>query len=468
MNYKKGQSVVELLIAMGIFALIVSAINFLIIDSYVVHRLGREMTLADFLAEEGIEAARSIRDNSWKDLTAGEYGLAVSDNKWVFQGNEEDVSVYLNEGKRKIIVTDLDSNRKKIISQINWKFTEGRAESVELVTYLTNWLALSIGDWSGPFREAFLNISGNNDGLKIQIQGNYAYFVRNDGTPDFIIVDITNSAFPVLKGTLSLSGVPTNIAVSGDYAYVSNTDNSQELQIIDISNPDLPSYISSYDAAGSANANGVFVIDTTVYLVRTSSTYREFFIINASNPISPTLIGSLDLNATGYEVFVMGNYAYVASGRDNQELQVVNITNPNNPTLAASLDLPGTTDAITITGFTNRVILGQGNYARLVDVTTPTAPDPRVSFDYGGTVNDLSLGNSDNYLFTATARADREFQVIDISKSFSPPYPAPTLIGFYNVSGSNPLRGIAYDPDKDRVSAVGNSNTEEFIVIAPQ
>ena len=465
---KKGQSLIEVLIAMGIFVLTISAIAFLIIDSYIVHRLGREMTLASFLAEEGIEATRSIRDSSWNDLTIGEHGLAVSGNTWIFQGSEEDVSGYLNNGKRKIIITSIDSDRKKITSQVNWKFNEARSEKIELVTYLTNWLALSIGDWSNPRREAGLDMSGNNDGLKIQVQGNYAYFVRNDGTPDFVIVDITNSANPMPRGALSLLGVPTNIAVSGNYAYISNTDNNQELQIINISNPDSPSQVGSYDATGSADANGVYVIGTTVYLARTNSAEREFLIINASRPEFPTLIGSLDLGATGYEVFVMGKYAYVASGDNNRELQVINITDPKNPTLVGWSDLDGNTDAMTITGFTNRVILGQGIYARLFDVTTPALPVLRASFDYGGTVNDLSLGNANNYLLTATGRTDREFQVIDISKSFFPPYPAPTLIGFYNVSGSNPLRGIAYDENRDRAFAVGNSNTEEFIVIAPR
>jgi hypothetical protein len=343
-----------------------------------------------------------------------------------------------------------------------------RLEKIELVTYLTNWLSSSMGDWSGPFRESGLNISGNNNGLKIQVQGNYAYFIRNDGTSDFIIVDITNPAVPVIAGTSSLTGSPTNIAVLGNYAYISNTDNNQELQIIDISNSNSPFQVSFYNATGSADANGVYVVDTMVYLVRNNSGDREFLIIDVSRPTSPTFFGSFDLGATGYEVFVMGDYAYVASGHNTRELQVINIANPKNPTLASWLNLGDGTDAITITGFTNRVILGQGNYARLVDVTKPALPFQATSSDYRGTVNDLSLGNSNNYLFTATSRTDREFQVIDISNSFFPPYPAPTLIGFYNASGSNPLRGITYDATKDRAFAVGDSNTEEFIVIAPR
>ena len=78
------------------------------------------------------------------------------------------------------------------------------------------------------------------------------------------------------------------------------------------------------------------------------------------------------------------------------------------------------------------------------------------------------MGNFNKYLFIATSRNNREFQVIDISNSFFPPYPAPVLIGFFDINGSNPLRGVAYDENRDRAFVVGNSNNEEFVIIAPR
>ncbi len=138
-NCNKGQSLIELLIAMAIFVLVISAITFLILDSYIAHRAGREVTLATFLAEEGLEAARSIRDNDWADLTDGSHGIATSVDGWVFQGTEEDISNQLGEGIRKVIVESLDADRKKVQSQITWEFTEARLQEVILVTYLTNW-----------------------------------------------------------------------------------------------------------------------------------------------------------------------------------------------------------------------------------------------------------------------------------------------------------------------------------------
>lgn len=139
MRNQSGQSLVELIIAMGVIVLVISSVAFLVIDSYVSGRLSKEITQANFLAEEGMEAIRSIRDNSWDDLSPGTYGLAVSGNNWILQGSQEDVSLQLNEGIRTITIEEIDLDRKKITSQIDWKFVENRLQQVKLITYLTNW-----------------------------------------------------------------------------------------------------------------------------------------------------------------------------------------------------------------------------------------------------------------------------------------------------------------------------------------
>lgn len=136
---ESGQSLLELVIAIGIFAVIVSGLSFFVLDSYVSGRLAYEITKADFLAEEGIEVAISIRDNKWEDLTIGDHGLAISNGHWIFQGTEEDLKSQLNNGKRIIKIEDIDVDRKKITSTINWQFSQGRQEDVKLISYLTNW-----------------------------------------------------------------------------------------------------------------------------------------------------------------------------------------------------------------------------------------------------------------------------------------------------------------------------------------
>ena len=141
---EQGQSLVELLVAMGVFVLFASAVSFLVIDSYIAHRAGKEETIAVFLAQEGLEAARSIRDSNWLDLVDGEYGIAVSGGQWVFQGSENDVSDKLRNGRRKVIVSSVDPDRKRVEAQVLWDFSLTRSRMINLITYLTNWQKSSL------------------------------------------------------------------------------------------------------------------------------------------------------------------------------------------------------------------------------------------------------------------------------------------------------------------------------------
>ncbi|MCH8741574.1 type II secretion system protein [Patescibacteria group bacterium] len=132
----KGQSLIELVVALGIFVIVGSALVFLIFNSYIIGRLASEITQANFLAEEGLEATRSIRDNNWTGLADGDHGLIIFGGTWQFSGTFETI-----DGKftRVITVETLDPGRKKIISQVTWQFTEVRPKEIILVTYLTNW-----------------------------------------------------------------------------------------------------------------------------------------------------------------------------------------------------------------------------------------------------------------------------------------------------------------------------------------
>ena len=147
----KGQSLIELIIAIGVFVIVISGLSFLILESFVSGRLASEVTIANFLAEEGMEATRSIRDNSWNDLTAGNHGLAIlGNNNWVFQGSQEDIGDQLRGGTRIIEIEDIDPDRKRVISQITWQFTEGRPQEVRLISYLTNWQKVSLVEIRKP------------------------------------------------------------------------------------------------------------------------------------------------------------------------------------------------------------------------------------------------------------------------------------------------------------------------------
>ena len=64
----KGQSLLEVIVAMAIFALISAAMITLSLGGFTALEQGGEHTEAKALAQEGIEAVRAIRDSAWNEL----------------------------------------------------------------------------------------------------------------------------------------------------------------------------------------------------------------------------------------------------------------------------------------------------------------------------------------------------------------------------------------------------------------
>lgn len=132
----RGQSLIELIIASAIFLIIAGGISYVVLTSFFLNRDARERIQALFIAEEGIEAARSIRDNNWNNLGEGDHGVGISGGRWIFFGTND---VIQNKFTRVVNVTLLIANKKKVTSRVTWTFRGSETRTVELVTYLTNW-----------------------------------------------------------------------------------------------------------------------------------------------------------------------------------------------------------------------------------------------------------------------------------------------------------------------------------------
>lgn len=147
----KGQSLLELIVALGIFVVGVATLGFLQIDSNVASRQGFERTRAALLAKEGLEAARSIRDASFNNLVSGPHGIALSGNTWIFSG----ISDTQDQFTRQVNISDIDIDTKKIKSIVTWPITEARQGSITLTDYLTDW-----NQTHGDAKKLALTISG--------------------------------------------------------------------------------------------------------------------------------------------------------------------------------------------------------------------------------------------------------------------------------------------------------------------
>ena len=147
-----------------------------------------------------------------------------------------------------------------------------------------------------------------NAPYSVTVVGNYAY-VASAGSNALEIVDVSNPAAPVHKGSLSngaggaLLNEPASVVVAGNYAYVASAG-SNALEIVDVSNPAAPVHKGSLsDGEGGAllnNPKSVVVAGNYAYVASAESNALEIIRLATSVPNSYQLNGAsvLSVNST--------------------------------------------------------------------------------------------------------------------------------------------------------------------------
>lgn len=134
---QSGHSLMEVVLACGVLAIIAVVFTIAIIDVQETNILAGNNSRASLLAEEGLEAVRNIRDESFSNLHDGTYGIAINNNQWQLEG-ENDISGIFT--RQIIISTDENSTTtKNVISKVTWQQNLQREGQIILKTHLTNW-----------------------------------------------------------------------------------------------------------------------------------------------------------------------------------------------------------------------------------------------------------------------------------------------------------------------------------------
>jgi type II secretory pathway pseudopilin PulG len=140
MKKKRGQSMIEIIIAIGIMTVgITFSVSLLMIVEKGVTQTSLEMQ-AIFYAEEGIQAVISVSDRSGTAVAVGTYGLAVqaSPAEWIFSG----ASDTQNGMTRVVTVSAYDADTKKIDVLVTWHPAPNRTATVDEQILLTDWAFL--------------------------------------------------------------------------------------------------------------------------------------------------------------------------------------------------------------------------------------------------------------------------------------------------------------------------------------
>ncbi len=131
----RGFSIVEVLLASTVFALLATALIGAVIYGRESMATAGARGRALLIAEEGLEAGRNIRDSNFADLTDGNYGLSLFGNQWLFSGTSDVVFPFT----RQVAISTPSADRKQVVSTVTWQQTPSRTGTVTLATYHTNW-----------------------------------------------------------------------------------------------------------------------------------------------------------------------------------------------------------------------------------------------------------------------------------------------------------------------------------------
>lgn len=504
---QRGQALIELLVALGIFGILAAAVTGLAIDALWSLQTGTDLTGAVAYAQEGLEASRQIADRSWTALALGDHGVTVEtvgpETRYAFAGTSDIRGIYnrtvrISEVYRDAsgnVVTQggtIDPDTRRATSTVTWATgVTRRSQSVSFTTFLANWESFSwtetlqaqfrqgtlastqviaapeppvdngsvrlagAVDWSAPVVRGTFDAAGSGDARAVIVRSGYAYLVTDDGGDGrLLVVDVSDVTAPALAGSVSLGSPAAGVAVSGGYAYVALASTSRELGVVDVRNVAAPSFVRAVDVPGAAAGRSVAVEGSLLLLGRDGSALANeivAFTVSGSDPSSPVLAGSLPLagDPSVTSVALRSGTAFLATTGDSTELTIVNASNPSSLNLQGTLDLSGNADATgaAVSGLRAYLTRAGDNEFVVVDITNLSAPSSLGSLDLGNGANGVAAEGG--FAYIAARAQGNEFQRVDAG--------TPTSLSVAGAAavGAEP-QGIAFVGNYAYLATAGN------------
>lgn len=485
---RKSFTILEIIIAIGLFAITVGGTAGLIAQTFSINRLGEEESFGNFLAIEGLEAARTIARRDYFNLVNGNYGLTTANDIWEFAGSSQTFSKFTRQVVVSNVFRDVSGNivssggtldlfTKRVESLVTWNFAPGRNNEVSLKTYFTFWDE-SICEWEGTEdlnQVGEVDLPGNITATDIEVEeeGEAGYVTGSSGnTGRFFTLNLANPLNPTVVGQLNLTKAANGVSVSGSFAYLATVDTEKELIVVDVSDLTDPTEVAT---SSSPVGTGLSIAATEdfVYLGVGNNSGPEFYIYNVSNPTVP--VGTFEVGKGVSAISMAGNRAYLAvtdSGQGEPNLLILNVGNPSNPTLLGSYAAPEAPNGakgeglLYVGGILHLVISGAAsegtaNYY-LLDVSDPTnVSTVGRMFNTLGVQAILDVDSGSGFALLGTNKNGYQILIVDIRNPANPIVKFPVDLG-PGVDGlGTEIKGCyAYIASRD--------NNQEIKVVAPQ
>jgi len=468
LSSNKGQILVELLLAIGLAAVLLPSV----LTGLLASRDGRDQQEQRLKAvgylRESVEAVRVVKEN-WNNLpTSGTYYPQITDTTWTLQPGAETIGDFVRQIEIENVYRDSDGNlslnpsdtldpsTKRIASAISWQLPY--PSSVENVSYVSRYVNAAFthttettfitgtlngtivqttsgsgipddgevvlgagggGNWCEPnlsITALDLPKSGVANAISA-IEGKaFAGTGENASGVSYASIDIANSSPPVATIEGTFSGYKTNdIFGEENYVYLATDTNSKELVIIDISQTPYTE-AGYFNAPGNVDGLSVFVLGNIGYLTTSNNQLHTFDLSSKSG--SRNLLGSISLSGTGASISVVDSYIYVAESGITQ-LQIIDVS----------------PDGASLTSVAQAQVSGGGGKDVFVNSTATRA-----------------------YLTTAASLTQDEFFIIDVSVKTG----TRTVVGSYDTNGMDP-RGVTIVPGNKAI-VVGAGGIEYQVI----
>jgi hypothetical protein len=502
----KGQALVELMIVIGVSALLLPGLLGAFIASVESKPLQEKRVKAISIMKETEVAVRNIRDNDWADVAVnGTYHPVISSSAWVFNSGPTTDSdgytkqvvisdVYRNNGAIVTTGGSIDPSTKRAVVTVSW--TQPNSGSVTSTLYMTRAETLTYsettqaqfnsGTRTSTIVQSTTGSSVTNDGqvqlgagggsqsdwcapsLSINphdlpksgvanaitaIEGRvFAGTGDNASGVSFANVSISNAQPPTASTLGTFDGYKTNsVFGESNYGYLGTDNNGKEVVILNFAT--TPYTESGYfDIPGSGNGNSVFVSNNIGYVINGNRLYT--FNLSSKTGSRPQL-GTMTLDGTASKMYVVGNYVYIAINGTSNQLEIVEVSN-NGATLtkrsSISVSGQGGQDVFVNPSGTRAYLATAASSTQrelfIINTTTKTSPSVVSSYEANGlSPKGITVVTNNKAVLVGTG--GEEYQVINI------------------VNESSPVRcgGINIDSGVNGVSSVLESDGDVFSYI---
>jgi hypothetical protein len=448
---QRGATLVEVLIAIALAGVLLPTFAQASLLAKTNRPSAEQRIQAASLLREATEAVRVVREGGWANVsTDGTYHPAIASNTWSLAGGSEVIGNFT----RQIVINSIQRNISgTIVSSggivdpstkqviVTVSWTHPIVGSLISTTYLTRWQ--NNAAWTQKTQAAFAG------GTLTNTVASASNTVQLLDTPATWQLPNSIGSFNI---TGNVSAVP--------YMFIGYATG---MAIINVSNPASPSLAGTF--VTSAAVNGVYVVGTTAYLA-TAIANAQLKIVNVATPATPTQIGTLQVGSgvAATNIYVNGTYAYLTKNAEtggNSEFNIIDVTTPSTPNLVGKFARQNANflSTFVVGNFAYVATAQANNQFRIINVTSKTAPTSSSSVNLAVTANDIFIDGTTAYIGTANNGATGELRIYNVTIPT-----APAALGNYEVSGN--VTGVGMDTTNPNyvILATGVATKQAIIV----